>query len=105
MWTNIWEALKLLVSYGDRLTRLEKELRESRDEQKELFRQMIALTLKVERLAERENWRDEMIRREIELGRVRAESERAKAENERLRAEFERRSLPPSPTDTENDQP
>lgn len=118
MWTNIWETLKLLVNYDERLTRIEKESRESRDEQKELFRQLIALTLKVERLAERENWRDEMIRREIELERVRAESararaesaraitesERAKAEAERLRAELDRRSLPPSPSETKDDQ-
>jgi chromosome segregation ATPase len=111
MWTNIWEAPKLLASYGDRLTRLEKESRELRDEQKELFRQMIALTMKVERLAERENWRDEMLRREVETERVKAESERAKAESERakaeierLRAELDRRALPPAPTGTKDDQ-
>jgi predicted RNase H-like nuclease (RuvC/YqgF family) len=90
MWTNIWETLKLLVNYDERLTRVEKESRELRDEQKELFRQLIALTLKVERLAERENWRDEMLRREIELERAKAESERAKAESERAKAEAER---------------
>lgn len=110
MWTNIWEALKLLVSYGDRLSQLEKESRESREEQKELFRQMIALTMKVERLAERENWRDEMLRREFDIERAKAEGERykaetdrAKAETARLRTELERRGLPPSSIETKDD--
>ncbi len=65
MWTNIWEALKLLVSYGDRLTRVEKELRELRDEHKASIKDLIALALKVERLAERENWREEKLRQEM----------------------------------------
>ena len=55
MWTNIWEALKLIVNHGDRLSRLEKELRELRDEHKSSVKDLVALALKVERLAEREN--------------------------------------------------
>lgn len=94
MWTNIWEALKLLASYGERLTRLEKESRELRDEQKELFRQMIALTLKLERLAERENWREEKLRQEWEIERLRRE----------LEQERQRRSLPPLPTDEKDEE-
>ncbi len=58
MLTNIWEALKLIVSYGDRLTRAEKELHDLRAENKSLVKDLIALALKVERMAERENWRE-----------------------------------------------
>lgn len=92
MWTNIWEALKLLISYGDRLTKIEKELQELRQEHKSAVKDMISLALKVERLAERENWREEKLRQEME-------NERAKSEIERLRIELElerqRRLLPP----------
>lgn len=93
MWTNIWEALKLLVSYGDRLTRVEKELRELRDEQKASIKDLIALALKVERLAERENWREEKLRQEMEIERIKTENERLKLE---IEMERQRLSLPPA---------
>jgi len=85
MLTNIWEALKLIVSYGDRLTRAEKELHDLRTENKSLVKDLIALALKVERMAERENWRDEKLRQEKEIERLRLELER------------QRHLLPPGP--------
>jgi hypothetical protein len=92
MWTNIWEILKSLVSINDRLLRLEKQSEKQDEKQTDLTVKFLALAASLERIAEREKWREENYRQMIEI-------ERMKAENERLRIELERerqqRQLPP----------
>ena len=100
MWANIWEILKSLVSISDRLTRLEKQVEKQDEKHTDLMAKFLVLAASLERLAEREKWREETYRQAIEI-------ERMKTENERLRMELERERqqhrLPPPPDNPKDD--
>lgn len=105
MWKNFWGLFESLTTANYRLNRLEKNVeaieKENRDQNKEIQ----SLWLQFERLAEREKWRDEMLRQKNEMERAKQEAEHFKSENERLKAELDSRLLLPPSTDQKNDQP
>ncbi|MGH9844002.1 MAG: hypothetical protein ACREEM_35145 [Blastocatellia bacterium] len=110
MWKNIWSFIELVTNASHRINRLEKDVERLEKENREANREIQSLWLQLGRLAERENFRDEMLRREFDLERTKAEGERYKAETEqaraetaRLRTELERRSLPASSIETKDD--
>ncbi len=118
MWTNIWDFLKAFITYSERMTRLEKQIEKIEQKQNDTTTTLTAVIISLERMAEREKWREEKLRHEIELERAKSEADRAKygieqahsetarakAEIERLKTELERRSLPPSSGETKDDQ-
>lgn len=94
MWTSIWETLKSLVSYGERLAWLEKRIEKQEQEQDASNDSLVAIIIKLERMAEREKWREEKYQQAVELERANLEIERLRLELER-----ERRQLPSAPAD------
>jgi hypothetical protein len=107
MWTNIWDTLKALVVYGERLTWVEKRLEELEREQDSTNDRLMASVLKLEILAEREKWREEKSQHSAEVERLKLAHEQTKLENERLRLELERererRQLPPATEKSSDD--
>ncbi len=95
MWKNLWALLESLTNTSNRLTRLEKDLealeKENRDQNKEIQN----IWMQLGRLIERENWREEKLRQEMEIERVKTENERLKLE---IEMERQRLSLPPATT-------
>lgn len=93
MWKNLWALLESLTNTSNRLTRLEKDLealeKENRDQNKEIQ----TIWMQLGRLIERENWREEKLRQEMEIERIKAENERLKLE---IEMERQRLSLPPA---------
>jgi hypothetical protein len=90
MWTSIWEALKSLITFDDRLTRVEKKTEKLEQKHEEATIKMVAMAIELERIAERGKWREERYQHAIELERAKLALEREKLENERLRLELER---------------
>ena len=107
MWTSIWDTLKALVNYGERLAWLEKRLEKQEREQDASNDRLVAITIKLELMAEREQWREEKLQFAVERERAKLEAERANLEIERLRFELDRerrsRALPPVPSEPEDD--
>lgn len=93
MWKNLWALLESLTNTSNRLTRLEKDLealeKENRDQNKEIQ----TIWMQLGRLIERENWREEKLRQEMEIERIKTENERLKLE---IEMERQRLSLPPA---------
>lgn len=108
MWKSIWDLLKSLFTYEDRLSRLEKQSEKREQLQKEITAELTAVYIELGRLAERDKWLAESFRQTIEAERSKQESEhwkreaeqksqaleRAERERARLLAELERRQLP-----------
>jgi hypothetical protein len=74
MWKSIWSALEVITNVTHRLTRMEKDLELVQKENRDLNREIQSIWLQLEKLVERERYRDEIFRREIELERAKAES-------------------------------
>lgn len=99
MWKSIWEVLKTLLTYEERLARLEKRSEKQEQRQSELTTELTAVFIELGRMAEREKWREEKYQQVVELERSKLEIERLHLELERER---QRRQLPPA--DKENGQ-
>jgi chromosome segregation ATPase len=85
MWKNIWSFIELVSNASHRINRLEKDVERLEKENREANREIQLLWHQLGRLAERENFRDEALRREFDLQRAKAETQQAKAEIARLK--------------------
>jgi phosphorylcholine metabolism protein LicD len=92
--------LKSLINYDDRLARVEKKTEKLEQRQEEATIKLMKIVMELERIAEREKWREEKYQHAIELERAKSALEHAELEKERLRLELERererRQLPPA---------
>ncbi|MGH9802690.1 MAG: hypothetical protein ACRD82_20175, partial [Blastocatellia bacterium] len=102
MWKNIWAVIELLTTTSNRITRLEMDFEKLEKENRDQNKEIQSLWLQLGRMAERENWRDEKLRHEMENERVNAENERLRLE---LELERQRRLLPPAPAKAELEEP
>ncbi len=102
MWKNIWAVIELLTTTSNRITRLERDFEKLEKENRDQNKEIQSLWLQLGRMAERENWRDEKLRREMENERVNAENERLRLE---LELERQRRLLPPVSAKAEPERP
>jgi chromosome segregation ATPase len=92
MWKNIWAVIELLTTTSNRVTRLEKDFEKLEKENRDQNKEIQSLWMQLGRMAERENWREEKLKQEKEIERLRME----------LEFERQRRLLPPSLEKTES---
>ena len=88
MWKSISQFLSFLFTYSDKFNRHDRQIEELEHTVSELTKDLQLLTMRLERQAERDQWREENFRQALELERLRYES-RQLAEP--------RPALPPAP--------
>jgi len=75
MWKNIWAVIELLTTTSNRVTRLERDFEKLEKENRDQNKEIQSLWLQLGRMAERENWREEKLKQEKEIERLRMELE------------------------------